>query len=133
MKREFSSGGIVFKGKNQVLLVQDPSDRWVFPKGQIEPGQSSKEAALREVQEEGGVRAEIVEKVGDSRYIFTLNGEKIFKVVLFYLMKYISGDPKDHDWEVKNAKWFAVEEALKLLKFPKDCELLKKSLAMLQS
>lgn len=128
MKREFSTGGIVFNREGQVLLTKHSQNHyWGFPKGLIDPGQTSKEAALREVREEGGVEAEILEKVGDSKYVYTFKGEKIFKVVTIYLMKYISGDPKDHDWEMEEAGWFEVEEALKTLSFSKDKELLKEA------
>lgn len=130
MKREFSAGGIVFKG-NEVLLTQHSSNYyWGFPKGLIDPGQTSKEAAIREVKEEGGVVAEIVEKVGESKYIYTLNSEKIFKVVTIYLMKYLSGDPKDHDWEVSEAGWYSPKEALKKLSFSQDKSLLKRALSI---
>jgi len=132
MKREFSAGGIVFNDKGQVLLTQHSQNKsWGFPKGLIDPGQTSKEAALREVKEEGGVEAEILEKVGDSKYVYTFNNEKIFKVVTIYFMKYLSGDPKDHDWEVMDIGWFSPEEALKKLSFPNDKLLLKKALEMI--
>lgn len=126
MKREFSAGGIVFKDKKVLLTKHSQNHHWGFPKGWIEKGQTSKEAALREVKEEGGIEAEILEKIGDSKYVYTLNGEKIFKVVTYYLMKYISGDPKDHDWEMEDAGWFGIEEALQILSFSQDKELLKK-------
>ncbi|OGE17352.1 hypothetical protein A2769_00700 [Candidatus Daviesbacteria bacterium RIFCSPHIGHO2_01_FULL_37_27] len=129
MKREFSAGGIVFNDKDQLLLTQHSQNKsWGFPKGLIDPGQTSKEAALREVKEEGGVEAEIIERVGYSKYVYTFGGEKIFKVVTIYLMKYLSGDPKDHDWEMMDAGWYKPEEALKKLSFPNDKTLLKKAL-----
>lgn len=129
MKREFSAGGIVFNNKGQVLLTKHSQNKhWSFPKGLIDPGQTSEQAALREVKEEGGVEAEILGKVGYSKYIYTHKGEKIFKVVTYFLMKYISGDPKDHDWEVEEAGWYFPEEALKQLSFSQDKELLKKAL-----
>ena len=131
MKREFSAGGIVFNNKGQVLLTKHSQNKhWSFPKGLIDPGQTSKEAALREVKEEGGVEAEIQEKIGYSKYVYSLNGEKIFKVVTYFLMKYLSGDPKDHDWEVEEAGWYEPENALKQLTFSQDKELLKKALEM---
>lgn len=128
-KREFSAGGIVFNKKSQVLLTKHSQNHhWSFPKGLIDPGQTSQQAAVREVREEGGVEAEILGKVGYSKYVYTLNGEKIFKVVTYFLMKYVSGDPKDHDWEVEEAGWFSPDEALKQLTFSQDRELLKKAL-----
>ena len=91
MKREFSAGGIVLNDKGQVLLTKHSQNKhWSFPKGLIEPGQTTNQAALREVKEEGGVEAEIINKVGYSKYVYAFNNEKIFKVVTYFLMKYLS-------------------------------------------
>ena len=131
MKREFSAGGIVFNDQGQVLVTQHSQNHhWSFPKGLIDPGQTTEEAAIREVREEGGVEAEIVEKIGHNKYVYSFEGEKIFKVVTYFLMKYISGDPKDHDWEVSEAGWYTVEDALNQLTFSQDRELLKKALEL---
>ncbi len=129
MKREFSAGGIVFNSKGQVLVTRHSQNKhWSFPKGLIDPGQTTEEAALREVKEEGGVEAEIVGKVGYSKYVYTFTGEKIFKVVTYFLMKYLSGDPKDHDFEVEEAGWYEPEAALKQLTFSQDKNLLRVAL-----
>src|SRR3972149_7908804 len=129
MKREFSAGGIVFNDKGQVLLTKNSQNKhWSFPKGLIDPGQTTKEAALREVKEEGGIEAEIIDKIGYSKYVYTFNNEKIFKIVTYFLMKYLSGDPKDHDWEVEEAGWYEPGDALKQLTFSQDKEHLKKAL-----
>lgn len=128
MKREFSAGGIVFNNKGQVLLVENSSNKyWGFPKGLIEKGQNSQRAALREVKEEGGVEAEILEKIGDSKYVYTRDGERIFKVVTIFMMKYVSGDTKDHDYEISEAEWFEPEEALEKLSFTTDKSFLKRA------
>ncbi len=136
MKREFSAGGIVFKtvrSQGQVLLTKHSQNKhWSFPKGLIDPGQTTEEAALREVREEGGVEAEIVDKVGYSKYVYTLNGEKIFKVVTYFLMRYLSGNPSDHDWEVEEAGWYEVDEAIKQLTFSQDKALLKKAIDLVK-
>lgn len=134
MKREFSAGGIVFNSDGQVLLTKHSQNKhWSFPKGLIDPGQTSKEAALREVREEGGIKAEIVDKIGYSKYVYTFKEEKVFKVVTYFLMKYLSGDPKDHDWEVEEAGWYEQDEALKQLTFPQDRKLLKEALEILKT
>ncbi|MBI2338231.1 NUDIX domain-containing protein [Candidatus Daviesbacteria bacterium] len=132
MKREFSAGGIVFNDKGQVLVTQHSQNKhWSFPKGLLDhPEQTMEESALREVREEGGVQAEIVGKVGYSKYVYHFNDEKVFKVVTYFLMKYISGDIKDHDWEVSDIGWFEPEEALKQLTFSQDKSLLRKALEM---
>lgn len=134
MKREFSAGGIVFNNKGLVLLTKHSQNKhWSFPKGLIDPGQTPEGAAIREVKEEGGVEVEIIDKVGYSKYVYSLNDEKIFKVVTYFLMKYLSGDPKDHDWEVEEAGWYEAEDALKQLTFSQDKKLLKKALKMFKT
>lgn len=133
MKREFSAGGIVFKDNKVLLTKHSQNKHWSFPKGLIDPGQTSKEAAIREVREEGGVEAEILDKVGYSKFVYTLDGEKIFKVVTYFLMKYKNGDPKNHDFEVEEAGWYEVDKALKQLTFSQDQKLLKKALGILQN
>lgn len=134
MIREFSAGGIVFNNKGQVLVVQHSTNKhWGFPKGHVEAGQTVKEAALREVKEEGGIDAEIIEKVGESKYIYTNKAkEKVFKMVTIFLMKYISGDIKDHDFEVSDLGWFSEDEALQKLSFSNDKLLLKKATEMIK-
>lgn len=132
MKREFSAGGIVFNDKGQVLVTQHSQNKhWSFPKGLLDhPEQTMAESALREVKEEGGIEAEILDKVGYSKYVYSFNGEKIFKIVTYFLMKYTSGDIKDHDFEVSEAGWYTPEDALKQLTFSQDKVLLKKALEM---
>ncbi len=115
--------------QGQVLVTQHSQNKhWSFPKGLIDPGQTIEEAALREVKEEGGVEAEILEKVGYSKYVYTFNDEKIFKVVTYFLMRYVSGDINDHDFEVSDIGWYKPEDALKQLTFSQDRDLLKKAL-----
>lgn len=133
MKREFSAGGIVLRqaqdGTVEVLITKHSQNKhWSFPKGLIDPGQTTEEAALREVKEEGGIEAEILDKVGYSKYVYAFNGEKIFKIVTYFLMRYVSGDPCNHDWEVEEAGWYEPENALKQLTFSQDKELLKKAI-----
>jgi len=138
MKREFSAGGIVFKN-NQVLLIsnaamKDPKKAyWGFPKGHLEEGETGKEAAVREVKEETGIEAKIIEKLGESKYIFTHNGEKIFKIVPYFSMEYVSGELKKQDLEILEVLWISPEEALKKLSFSQDKAFLKKAIELKQS
>lgn len=132
MLNEFSSGGIVLKDY-QVLLIENtrmsnPAEKWWgFPKGHLEAGESSQEAAIREVEEETGIKSEIIQKIGQSKYVLTKNGEKIFKVVTIFLMKYLSGEPTPQVGETSNVIWLPIEEALKKLTYPGDKELLRKA------
>lgn len=133
MQRQFSAGGIVFNSQKQVLLTKNSTNHyWGFPKGHMEEGESMKETAVREVKEEAGITARIVTKIGDSHYIYTHpeTKDKIFKIVALYLMDYVSGDTKDHDWEVSEAIWVKPEEAFKILSFFDDKQLLKKALGI---
>ena len=132
MKREFSAGGIVFNDKGQVLVTEHSQNHhWSFPKGLLDRrDQAMEESALREVREEGGVEAEIIGKVGSHKYVYTMDNEKIFKVVTYFLMKYKSGNIEDHDWEVSEIGWFTPEDALEKLTFTADIELLKKAVEM---
>ena len=136
MKNEFSSGGIVYKD-DQFLLVENsrmknPEEKWWgFPKGHLEEEESTEQAAVREVEEETGIKAEIIQKIGQSKYNLTKNGENIFKVVTIYLMRFISGDLTPQITEVSNVIWLPYEEALKKLSYPKDKDLLRKAKELL--
>ncbi len=141
MKNEFSSGGIVLRQSQdkftkdtwEFLLIENsrmnrPGETWWgFPKGHLEEGESNEEAAVREVEEETGIKAEIIEKIGNSKYVLTKNEEKIFKVVTIFLMKYLEGETKAQIEEVSDVIWLPYEEALKKLSYPKDKDLLKKA------
>jgi len=133
IKKETSAGGIVFK-KNQTpnskfevlwLVTQHSQHKgWVFPKGligDISENEKMEDAALREVEEEGGVKARIVNpKPVEASYSYVWNGMHIDKTVYYYLMEYISGDPKNHDWEMIDAKFITEEEVKKILTYPSD-------------
>ncbi|MCM8811834.1 MAG: NUDIX hydrolase [Candidatus Omnitrophica bacterium] len=132
LKKRFSAGGVVFKrgreGVLRIILVSRAGGSiWCLPKGHIDAGESTEEAALREVREETGVSAEIIRKVGDIRYVFVQDGSKISKKVSFYLMRYVRGSVKDHDFEVDEARWFDLSLAVKKNSYANERELLKKA------
>ncbi len=134
---EYSAGGVVYRktpeGKIQVLLVAVKDGTvWTIPKGLIDRGESKEETALREVKEEGGVEGEIVDFIDKVEYWYVWpdeTGEKVkrHKTVYYYLLKYRSGDPSMHDFEVDDARWFDIEEAIKIVKYPSDRKILKKA------
>lgn len=136
LKREFSAGGVVFKKEkgNTLFLIIQPkgTDRWQFPKGQINPKESSKDAALREVYEEGGVETKIVEKIGSYNIFFYLEGERIFKTVINYLLEYVGGDPDNHDWEVGKSLFLKFDGAFGKLTFKNDKEILTKAKVLIE-
>ena len=121
-KREFSAGGVVFKKeKGKVLwLVAKHSGyhKWILPKGLVEKGEGLKETAVREVEEECGIKTRMIGKIKESEtYVYVMKGVKIFKRVDYFLMEYVSGDIKDHDWEMEEVEWLEFEGARKRLDF----------------
>jgi len=99
-KREFSAGGIVFKKEKAKLkfLIIKPTktQRWQFPKGLVEKNETQKNAAVREVEEEGGIKVKISEKLGSSNYFYIFQGRRIFKTVTYFLMEYQKDTGKGH-------------------------------------
>lgn len=129
--RAFSAGGVVFKKENNktffLLIKPAETDRWQFPKGLIDKGESAQEAAIREVAEEGGVKAEVVEKLGTSSYFFVWEGEKIFKTVTYFLMKYIKDTRDGHGREVDKTLFCLFTEAYEKLTYKGDKNILKQA------
>ncbi len=137
IKRHFSAGGVVYREEPEgvlwLVVKQSGDGKWHLPKGWIEPGESSIEAAQREVREEGGAEAEVLGKVGSEKYFFVQDKEKIFKTVVFYLMKYTQECPSEPSIEIEETAWLAYEEARKKLAFENEQELLDKASLLQES
>jgi 8-oxo-dGTP diphosphatase len=142
MRREFSAGGVLvrsIRGRAHVAAIR-PRGRsgvWALPKGKIDAGESAAEAAVREVREETGVDGKLVEKLGDVRYTYTatwepVKGEKIFKVVSFFLLTAGRGRINDIDEamriEVDEARWLPLDEAPRLLTHKGEREMAAKAI-----
>jgi 8-oxo-dGTP pyrophosphatase MutT (NUDIX family) len=109
---------------------------WALPKGNIDPGESPAETAVREVLEETGIEARLVEKLGDVRYVYTRpGGQRIFKVVSFFLLRAGRGRIGEIDEsmriEVAEARWLPLEEAPRLLAYGGEREMAAKALERL--
>jgi len=112
--REFSAGGVVvrrMRGRPFVAVVRVRDEILALPKGHPDGGESAAEAARREVREETGLQAELIEKLGDIRYWYARGGERVMKIVSFFLLRYRSGKVSDHDHEVEEALWIPLEDA----------------------
>jgi 8-oxo-dGTP pyrophosphatase MutT (NUDIX family) len=90
-----------------------------------------KEAALREVREETGLSATLVEKLGDVRYWYARDGDRVLKIVSFYLLRYRSGRLADHDHEVEEALWIPLDEAPKRLAYKGEREMAEAAMSRL--
>ena len=136
LERIFSAGGIIFRveGRGFRFLVTQHSGHlgWSFPKGKIEKGEKSEEAAVREVQEEVGVVAKILEKLGTTQYFFVQDGKKVFKTLIWFVMKYESEGEAKTAWEVSDKKWLTLDEVKKQLTFKSDKEFWEKNLGRIQ-
>ena len=134
MIREFSAGGVVVRrmqGRAFVAVVRVREQILALPKGHPDPGESSAEAAQREVREEAGLETELVEKLGDIRYWYARDGERVMKIVSFFLFRYRSGSVEDHDHEVEEALWIPLEEAPERLAYKGEREIAGTALSRL--
>jgi 8-oxo-dGTP pyrophosphatase MutT (NUDIX family) len=138
LKIETSAGGIVFRkidNKTHWLIVKHSQyKKWTFPKGLIgdkTENEDAKVAALREVEEEGGIKAKIInDKPVIVQYNYRFKDFFIKKTVYYYLMEYVSGDVKEHDFEVSDATFVSEDEVEKMLGFRSDNEAFIKILLL---
>jgi 8-oxo-dGTP pyrophosphatase MutT (NUDIX family) len=139
MRREFSAGGVLvrrLRGRWVLAAIRPAGKKpglWALPKGNIGRGEEPAATALREVQEETGASGRLVEKLGDVRYVYTWGGQRIFKVVSFFLLRYTGGRlgdlPPATAHEVDEVRWLPLEEAPQLLAYGGEREMAEKALA----
>jgi len=134
MKMQFSAGGVVIKrqdNKTYILVAQHSQHHgWVFPKGLIGDhfkNESKEETAIREVKEETGILGKIIKPLTPVEFWFELDGEKIKKTTYYFLMEYILGDTKEHDFEMENVEWIRLNEVEKRLTYQSDKKVFKEA------
>jgi 8-oxo-dGTP pyrophosphatase MutT (NUDIX family) len=140
VRREFSAGGLVvrrLRGRLVVAAIRPAGKQpglWALPKGLIDPGEPAAATAVREVEEETGVRGELVRKLGDVRYVYTWRGQRVFKVVSFFLLRRVGGRlgdlPEATRHEVAETRWLPLDEAPTLLAYKGEREMAEQALAV---
>jgi 8-oxo-dGTP pyrophosphatase MutT (NUDIX family) len=161
MVREFSAGGVVLRkmrgrwfvaviepqmtcprksAKRPTLRQKTTSALVALPKGAIDKGETPDQTAVREVNEETGVQANLVTKLADVKYHYVRNwGDRarVFKIVTFYLLLYRSGRlgniAPEMRTEVQNAFWLPLEEATKILSYLGEREIAERALQYLKA
>jgi len=153
MAREISAGGVVLRqidGAWHVALIEPRKDQpqkeasesttkprkrtraiLSLPKGLVDPGEKPVVTAVREVHEETGLTAEAVVKLADLKYVYTRtwsDGERVFKIVSFYLMRYVSGEigkiAPEMQIEIKRALWVPLADASKQMAYGNERKVL---------
>jgi 8-oxo-dGTP pyrophosphatase MutT (NUDIX family) len=138
VEREFSAGGVLVKTIRGVAMVAairpqgKPAGTWALPKGNLDPGETPAETALREVLEETGVEGRLVEKLGDVKYTYTRRDRvRVFKIVSFYLLRAGRGRLGEIEErmriEVAEARWLPLDEAPRLLAYGGEREMAAKA------
>jgi 8-oxo-dGTP pyrophosphatase MutT (NUDIX family) len=143
VRREFSAGVVLvrkMRGRWWFAAVRPQGKRegvWALPKGVVDPGEAPAETALREGYEETGVRARLAHKLGDVRYVYTWEGERVFKVVSFFLGHAVSGRigalPPGMEVEVAEARWLPLAEGPALLAYRGERDMTVRALERLGS
>ena len=129
-----SAGGLVMSGERILLISTRRGRRWQLPKGHLEPGETSEQAAVREIREETGVDGRIVHPLPHVRYAFVERGRRIRKRVDYYLLEYLDGDPANYDREeVSGAAWFDWEKGLSTLSFDNERRVVEQAWQWVQS
>jgi 8-oxo-dGTP pyrophosphatase MutT (NUDIX family) len=131
---EHSAGGVVIRDGEVLVVVPtrraaNGSRVLALPKGHLDGDETDEQAAMREVREEGGVAAELIESLGEVRYHYRRRGRLISKRVRFFLFEFTSGSPSDHDHEIEDARWLPMDEAVKQLTYPGEREMVAAALS----
>lgn len=139
IRDQVSAGGVVFRGEKDrievVIVSVGGQQRWQLPKGLVENGEKPEITAVREAREEAGVDGEVVQHLETIEYWYAGldGGERVrfHKRVHFYLLRFLSGDTKDHDWEVNEARWVPIGDATSQLAFDNEQRVMEKARALI--
>ena len=138
---QISAGGVAFRWKEsqpEIAIVSvQPKLRWQLPKGIVDPGESPQVTAIREVREEAGLETDLITLIETIEYWYrsVKDGKPVryHKFVHFFLLKYKGGDVADHDHEVEESRWVSFDEALEMLDFKSEREVVEKAREMIEA
>jgi 8-oxo-dGTP pyrophosphatase MutT (NUDIX family) len=131
---EFSAGGVVVRDGQVAVIVpfkRGPGGIRVLglPKGHPDGDESAEATAAREVREETGLTAELIEPLGEVHYRYERAGRQLDKTVAFFLFRYQSGSLEDHDHEIEEARWLPLEDAVTALTYEGEREMVRRALS----
>jgi 8-oxo-dGTP pyrophosphatase MutT (NUDIX family) len=131
---EFSAGGVVVRGEEMIAIVPvkrsaDGGRVLGLPKGHPDGDETPEQAAAREITEETGVTARLIELLGDVEYRYERKGRPVHKVVRFFLFEYERGDVADHDQEIEHAEWLPLRDAATRLTYEGEREIVRRALS----
>jgi 8-oxo-dGTP pyrophosphatase MutT (NUDIX family) len=133
-RSEVSAGGVVYRRSDEgveVVLAARRTRRgdlaWGLPKGLVEPDETPEQTAVREVQEETGLEAEVEASLGEIRYFYVWEGVRIRKAVHFFLMRATGGDVSRHDDEMEDVRWFPLSVTLRRAAYKGEREVLQRA------
>ena len=140
-RTQISAGGVVFRrigSQVEVALISvGEKNRWQLPKGLVDAGESAEAAAVREAREETGINTELVAPLDKIVYWYysTNRGQRVrfHKFVYFYLLRCLSGDVRDHDTEVNEARWVGIDEAAAMLAFAGERKVIERAREMIEA
>ncbi len=143
VRREFSAGVVLvrrMRGRWWFVAVRPQGKRegtWALPKGLVDPGEAPAETALREGFEETGVEGRLGAKLGDVRYVYTWDGERVFKVVSFFLAHARRGRvgalPPGMDVEIAEVRWLPLDQGATLLAYRGERDMAAKAVEELST
>jgi 8-oxo-dGTP pyrophosphatase MutT (NUDIX family) len=141
VRDQTSAGGVVYRGAGDrvevVIVGVGPNNRWQLPKGLVDKDERPEITAVREAREEGGVTSEVVAHIETVEYWYAglENGIRVrfHKRVHFFLLRYVSGDTKDHDWEVNEARWVPIEDAAAQLAFDNEKRVMQRAAELISA
>lgn len=136
---QISAGGVAFRWQDSdveiAIVCVRPKLRWQLPKGIVDPGESPAMTAVREVKEEAGIETELIKLIETIEYWYrsVKNGKPVrfHKFVHFYLLEYTGGDVLNHDHEVEESRWVSFDNAMEMLAFESEREVVVKAQEMI--